>query len=147
MLFKMLDPKFEFFCLISFFIGHEKGVVIVEEYNKISLYLMFIKCHYYLHMVTRFKIHCLNPNENCALNIFEQIVNTNELMKKLVGRELLISKNTKGISKILNVLFNGGRSEHKSIFFIILSIVRSQIEVKRTFSLIGILTIFFLIYK
>jgi hypothetical protein len=61
-------------------------------------------------MVTRFKICSLNPNEICALNIFEQIVNTNELMKKLVGRELLISKNTKGISKILNVLFNGGRS-------------------------------------
>jgi hypothetical protein len=83
----MLDSKFEIFCLISFFIGHEKGVTIVEEYDKISLYFMFIKCHHYWHKVTRFEIGCLNPNENCALNIFEQIVSTNELMRKLVDRE------------------------------------------------------------
>jgi hypothetical protein len=43
-------------------------------------------------MVTKLEIGCLNPNENYTLNIFEQIVNTNELMKKLVGKELLIFK-------------------------------------------------------
>ncbi len=40
----MLDRKFEILCLLSFFIGHEKDVAIVEEYDNISLYLMFIKC-------------------------------------------------------------------------------------------------------
>jgi hypothetical protein len=69
----MLDPKFEIFCLISFFIGHEKGVDIVEEYDKISSYLIFIKCHHYLHMVTRFEIGYLNPNDNCALNFFNKL--------------------------------------------------------------------------
>ncbi len=38
-------------------------------------------------MPSLFEIGCLNPNENCALNIFEQIVSTNELMRKLVDRE------------------------------------------------------------
>jgi hypothetical protein len=111
----MLDPKFEIFCLISFFIGHEKGVAIVEEYDKIPLYLMFIKFHHYLHMVTRFEIGCLNPNENCALNIFEQIVSTNELMKKLVGRELLVFKKYQVHIKNIKCPLQWWE-KHKSIF-------------------------------
>jgi hypothetical protein len=113
----MLDSKFEIFCLISFFIGYEKGVTIVEEYDKISLYLMFIKCHHYLHMVTRFLIGCLNPNENFALNIFEQIVSTNELMKKLVDRELFIFKKYQVHIKNIKCPLQWWE-KHKSIFSI-----------------------------
>jgi hypothetical protein len=69
-------------------------------------------------MVTKFEIGCLNPNENYALNIFEQIVNTNELMKKLVGKELLIFKRYQVHIKNIKYPFQWWE-KHKSIFSII----------------------------
>jgi hypothetical protein len=115
----MLDPKFKILCLISpIFYDHEKSVTFVEEYDKISLYLMFIKCHHYLHIVTRFEISCQNPNKNCGSNIFEQIASTNELMKKLVGRKLLIFKRYQVHIKNIKCPLQW-REKHKSIFLII----------------------------
>jgi len=41
----MFDARpFKSFCLVFFFIGCEKGVSIVEEYDTRSLYLMLLKC-------------------------------------------------------------------------------------------------------
>jgi hypothetical protein len=51
MLSLMLDLRFENLHLISFFIGHEQGVAIVEEYDERSLYLMFLKCYHHLQLV------------------------------------------------------------------------------------------------
>jgi hypothetical protein len=48
--------KFKSFHLISSFIGHEEGVNIVEEYDKQSLYPMFLKKYHYLHPMTKFKV-------------------------------------------------------------------------------------------
>ncbi len=50
----MLDLKFKNICLIIFFIGYEKGVSIVEEYDRQSIYPMFLKCYHYLHPMAKF---------------------------------------------------------------------------------------------
>jgi hypothetical protein len=74
----MLNPRFESLCLlISSYIGHE-GVLIVEEYEKISLYPMLIKCHNHFNRVLITKIGWANQivEKNCNLDIFEQIANT-----------------------------------------------------------------------
>ncbi len=49
MFFLMLDPKFKTFHFMSSLIGNEQGKVIVEEYDKKSLFLMYLKCYYHLH--------------------------------------------------------------------------------------------------
>jgi hypothetical protein len=45
MLLLMLDPRFKTFHLVSSLIGHEQGKAIVEEYDKKSLFPMFLKCY------------------------------------------------------------------------------------------------------
>jgi hypothetical protein len=37
-----------------FFINHEKGVIIVEEYDKRSLYFIFLMCYHHLHSIVEF---------------------------------------------------------------------------------------------
>jgi hypothetical protein len=44
-----LDPIFKSLCLVSSFIGHDQGVTIVQQYDTMSLYPMFMKCYYHLH--------------------------------------------------------------------------------------------------
>jgi hypothetical protein len=51
----MLDPRFKTFHLVSSFIGHEQGKVIVEKYDEKSLFSMFLKCHYHLHPLVEFE--------------------------------------------------------------------------------------------
>ncbi len=34
---------------MSSFIGHDQGVAIVEQYDTMSLYLMFMRCYCHLH--------------------------------------------------------------------------------------------------
>jgi hypothetical protein len=43
----MFHPRFKSLCIIFSFVGRKQGVVIVEEYDKKSLYLMLVKCHEY----------------------------------------------------------------------------------------------------
>jgi hypothetical protein len=45
----MLDPKIKTFHLFSSFIGCQQSKVIVEEYDKKSLFPLFLKCYYHLH--------------------------------------------------------------------------------------------------
>jgi hypothetical protein len=47
----MLNLTSKSFFLVLCFIEHEEGVVIVEEYDKRSLYPMLIKCHHHLHLM------------------------------------------------------------------------------------------------
>jgi hypothetical protein len=63
MVYLMLDPRFKSLCIVSSFVGREQGVVIVEEYNKKSLYLMLVKCHEHLHVLVKL-------NNNLLTKIF-----------------------------------------------------------------------------
>ncbi len=69
----MFDPKFERLHLTSYFIGHDKGVIIVEENDRRSLYPnMFLKCHRHLHRMTKSKVGYANQtiDEDYNLHIF-----------------------------------------------------------------------------
>ncbi len=52
----MLNLTSKSLCLVLCFIGHEKGVVIVEEYDKRSLYPMLIKCCHHWHLMPQLKL-------------------------------------------------------------------------------------------
>ncbi len=54
----MLDLRFKNFYIISSFIGCEKGVDIVEEYDRGFLYRMFLKCYHHLHPMEIFEVRC-----------------------------------------------------------------------------------------
>jgi hypothetical protein len=47
MLSLMLDSKFQNLCLMSFFIGCEQGVAIIEEYDARFSHPMFLKCYHH----------------------------------------------------------------------------------------------------
>ncbi len=72
MLFLMLDPKFKSFCLVFSFAGQEKNVNIVDEYDKRTLYPMFLKCYHHLHPIIE-SIGCVNQigDEDSSLDIFQ----------------------------------------------------------------------------
>jgi len=57
-----LKKKFRFkvLYLISSLIGCEKDVTIIEEYDKNSLYLMFLKCYHHLHPLVESKSDFFN---------------------------------------------------------------------------------------
>jgi hypothetical protein len=140
----MLNPGFESLCLLILScIGHE-SVLIVKEYDKRSLYPMFIKCHNHFNHVLITKVGWANQivEENYNLDIFQQIGQHPKLVKELMNKKLQIFKRYQVGIKDIKCFFNGGRST-KSLFLIvhqILSIFRSQIETKRIFSFINILT-------
>jgi hypothetical protein len=54
----MLDPRLKSFCVVSSFVGSVEGVSIVEEYDRLSLYLMLLKYYHYLHPMTKYVIKC-----------------------------------------------------------------------------------------
>jgi hypothetical protein len=62
MILLMLDPKFKSLCIISSFVGKEQGVALVEEYDRKSLYPMFMKCHEHLHPLVRLDRNCVNQD-------------------------------------------------------------------------------------
>ncbi len=147
MLFSMLDPRFKSFHLVSFFIGQEEGVSIMDEYDRRTLYPMLLKCYHHLHPMTE-SIGCVNQvgDENLSLDTFQQIASISEPSKELVTKELLIFKHyqmdPKGIKCPLQWW-----GKHEAMFPIVgflahevLGIVTSQLEMKRIFSLVGIFT-------
>jgi hypothetical protein len=83
-----INPRFKFFSLLILCYINQEDVAIVEEYDQISLYPMLLKCHNHLYHVSIYEVDCpySTVEEECNLDIFEQIANTNELMKKLVRR-------------------------------------------------------------
>ncbi len=54
MLALMLRARFNSLCLMFSFIGRDQGVAIVEQYDTMSLYPMFMKCYYPLHPLIEF---------------------------------------------------------------------------------------------
>jgi hypothetical protein len=65
----MLNPRFKSLCLVSSFVGCEEGVNIVEEYDKLSLYLMLLDCYHYLHPMAKSVIKCANQTRNVNFNL------------------------------------------------------------------------------
>jgi hypothetical protein len=70
----MLDLRYKNLCIISSFVGKEQGVVLVEEFDRKSLYPMLVKCHEHLHPLVRSKTNSIDENifdHDCNLHIFE----------------------------------------------------------------------------
>jgi hypothetical protein len=91
----MLNPKFKSLCMMSSFVGKERGVVLVEEYDKFFLYLMLVKCHEHLHPLVRLDKNRVDQyifEQDCNLDIFEQTTRTSEPTEELVKKELLVFK-------------------------------------------------------
>jgi hypothetical protein len=55
-----IKSRFKVLYLISSLIGCVKDVTIIEEYDKNSLYLMFLKCHHHLHPLVESKSDFVN---------------------------------------------------------------------------------------
>jgi hypothetical protein len=112
MLSLMLDPRFKTLHLVSSLIGHEQGKAIIEEYDKKSLFPMFLKCYYYLHPLVEFEKGVINQRveKDKSLDIFEMTINTSEPTTKLVNKELQIFKCIKSMLKTSNVHCNGGKN-------------------------------------
>jgi hypothetical protein len=54
MLALMLDTRFKSLCLMYSFIGHDQRIAIVQQYDTMSSYPMFMKCYYHLHPLIEF---------------------------------------------------------------------------------------------
>jgi hypothetical protein len=78
----------------SFIVCKEGTVIIVEDYDKRSSYLILLICYHYLHPMIEFDVGCVNQTTNATsnLNIFEQTLITNDLVKKISTRKLPIFK-------------------------------------------------------
>jgi hypothetical protein len=78
----MLSPRFKNLCLISSFVGREEGVNIMDEYDRRTLYPMFLKCYHHLHPMIEY-VGCVDQtsNEDFSLYIFQQIASTSEPSK------------------------------------------------------------------
>ncbi len=77
----MLHPRYRSLRIISSFVKREQGVVLVEEYDRKSLYPMLVKCHEHLHLLVRSKKNLVDQNifyEDYNLDIFEQTTSTSE---------------------------------------------------------------------
>jgi hypothetical protein len=69
----MLNPRFKSFRIVSSFVGRGQGDVLVEEYDRKSLYPMLVKCHEHLHHLVRLNRNCANQDileQDCNLDIF-----------------------------------------------------------------------------
>ncbi len=51
----ILYHRFKTLCLVSSFVGCEQGKAIMEEHDKKSLFRLFFKCHYPLHLLAESK--------------------------------------------------------------------------------------------
>jgi len=90
----MLDPRFKSLCLVSSFVGRKEGVNIVDEYDRRTLYHMFLKWYHHLHPTIKF-VGCVDQtcDEDLNLDIFQWTTSTSEPSKELVTNESLIFRN------------------------------------------------------
>ncbi len=108
----MLDPRFKSFHLVFSFISHNQGITIVEQYDIISLYPMFIKCYYHLHPSIEFDNDFVDQrvDDDNNLDIFQMRTQNTKPTKELVTRELLVFWRYEWIWRISNVPFSNGRN-------------------------------------
>jgi hypothetical protein len=84
----MLDFRFKSLKLVSFVIGEEHGVSIVEEYDKRSLFLMLLKCYHILYLMAKFgPMTNMQIDGESIFDIFEMSARTNEPTKELMNKE------------------------------------------------------------
>lgn len=139
----MLDPRFKSLHLVSSFIDCEQGVVIVEEYDIDFVFYAFRILSSFATLL-ELKINLLTKKW-----MVEYFWNSSKdrwtNKKKLVKKNLFecFQMDIKGIKCLLQWWWE----KHKAIFltiaflaFEILDIIDSQIETKRIFSLVNILT-------
>jgi hypothetical protein len=74
------------------FISYNQGIAIVEQYDTLSLYLMFIKCYYHLHPSIEFDNNFADQrvDDDSNLDIFQVIIGSTKPTKELVKKELLV---------------------------------------------------------
>jgi hypothetical protein len=108
----LLDPRFKSFHLVSSFIGCDQGITIIEQYDTMSLYLMLMKCYYYLHPSIKFDNDFVNKKmyDDSPFDIFQMIAKSTRPTKKLVKRELLVFRHYEVDVKEISVPFDGGRN-------------------------------------
>ncbi len=75
-----------------FFIGHDQGVVIFEQFDTMSLYPMFMKCYYHLHSSIEFDNDFVDQrvDDDNNLDIFQMTSENTKPIIELVKRKLLI---------------------------------------------------------
>jgi hypothetical protein len=78
---------------------------------------MLLKCYHYLHPIVESKVGCAYQivNANSNLDSFEQILNIDELMTKIVTIKLLIFKCYQMDTKIMNCLLQWW-GKHETMF-------------------------------
>ncbi len=71
-MFFMLDLRFKILCLLFSFVGRKDGVSIVDEYDRKTLYPMFLKGYHHLHPMIE-SIGCVDEigDEDFNLDIFQ----------------------------------------------------------------------------
>ncbi len=103
----------------------------------------------FVNLLVKFETNIVNQgvDENISLDIFEMTISISEPRKEFVNINLLIFKQYQVDVKNIKCHFQW-RQKHKTMFLIIgflnhqiLWIIESQIEMKRFFSLVGMLTI------
>jgi hypothetical protein len=131
----MLDLRFKSLCLVFSFVGRKEGVNIVDEYDRRTLYPMFLKCYHHLHPMKKI-VECVyqTGDEDSSLDIFQQTTSTSEPSKELVTKELLIFKHYQVDPKNIKCPLQWW-GKHEAMFLTfgflacqILSIIGSQIE-------------------
>jgi len=119
----------------------------VDEYDRRTFYPMFLKCYHHLNPMIEF-VGFVNQivDENYNLDIFQQPTCTCKSTKELVVRELFLFKCYQIDPKDIKCPLQWW-GKHEAMFPIvgflsyqISSIVGSQIEIERFFSLASILT-------
>jgi hypothetical protein len=72
MLSLMLNPRFKSFRLVSYFIGHERVVIIIEGYVRKYIYFILLKCYHHLNLVANFQGDIINQgiDEDYNMDIF-----------------------------------------------------------------------------
>jgi hypothetical protein len=84
----ILDFRFKSLKLVSFVIGQEHGVFIVEKYDKRSLFPMLLKCYHILYLMAKFgPMTKMKIDAKSSFDIFEMLARTNEPTKELVNKE------------------------------------------------------------
>jgi len=144
----MSDLRFKTLHLVSSLTSCEQGKVFVEEHDKKIFISYVLKCYYHLHPLIEFKTGVVEQRveKDRSLDIFEMTSSTSELATELVNKELLIFRHYQVDVKDIKCPLQW-REKHESMFPTfgfcarkILGIIESQIETKKIFSLIGILT-------
>jgi hypothetical protein len=89
----MLDPRFKNFHIVSSFVEGSKVLLLLMNMIEKPCILMLVKCYEHLHPLLKLDRNCADQDsfeQDCNLDILEQIASTSELVEELVKRKLLI---------------------------------------------------------